>query len=234
MMAALVPLALLLGPMVVVFCWLPERMDPLSWNAEPGSPFNVVAAIDSDWRQPVTLKVAQPLYLDQASQQAQTLPKIRETLETLYAGRSASSNVSGFPWEVQEAARRIRSETLADLAAYLKAGVPPQYLGWRVRAREGAAGKFPISLETPGHAPMVMQVVLGDKSPPAPRDLVNRDFKSPVRTIAVVHAKPSRRRVFWAPLAIWGRPDWDSGWLLVYLLGYIPPMVVLRRVLRIP
>ncbi len=48
--AALVPLCLLLGPMIMTFLWFPARVDPASWNASPGAAVNVVATLDSGFR----------------------------------------------------------------------------------------------------------------------------------------------------------------------------------------
>src|SRR5205807_8942101 len=99
-----VPVGLLLGPMVMTFVWLKERVDPASKNPPPGSSVRVVATVDSDLRSPVTLSVPPPLSLDDTSPPARTLPPIRETLEhllALYRQPRAAPSDAAAPWELR-------------------------------------------------------------------------------------------------------------------------------------
>ena len=60
-LAALVPLAVLLGPMILTFLWLPARVDPAVASPPAGSSFSVTATVDADCRDAVTLHVEPPL-----------------------------------------------------------------------------------------------------------------------------------------------------------------------------
>ena len=102
--AAMVPLCLLLGPMIMTFLWFPARVDPASWNAAPGTAVNVVATVESNVRDPITIQVAPPLTLSGLSPKQRVLPPIRETLERLLAGWRVPSDLSSQPWEIQQAA----------------------------------------------------------------------------------------------------------------------------------
>ena len=62
--AAFVPLALLLGPMVMSFTWLHERILPAFHSIAPGSTVQVVALVNSDLRTPVTMSAPAPLQID--------------------------------------------------------------------------------------------------------------------------------------------------------------------------
>ena len=154
--AAIIPICLLLGPMIMTFLWFPARVDPASWNAPPGALINVVASIDSTVREPVILSVASPLSLDDLSPSERRLPPIRETLERLLAAWRVPSDLSAQPWEIQQAAELARQQKLPELEAYLRAGVPPQNVSWQVRSASGASGRFPITVRVgsaaPGHA----------------------------------------------------------------------------------
>ncbi len=67
--AAMLPLAIALGPMVMTFLWLPLRVDPTSWNAQPGTSIQASATLDSNWLHPVTVHVAPKLRLTDPSSQ---------------------------------------------------------------------------------------------------------------------------------------------------------------------
>jgi pyruvate,water dikinase len=224
--AALVPVAVLLGPMVMTFVWLPNRVDPASWNAPPGSSVSVVATIDSNLRAPVTLTVAAPLHLDESSPSAQTLLPIRQTLERLVSQWQRPLDTSNLLLE------RVREETLADLRAYLARGVPPQKLAWRIHSQGKASGRFPVTLSTDRGASLTAYVVLGDQFPPGQAEAFAAGA-SPLISTKVVYPPPEQPRYFWRPLAGVGLPHWEAGWLLTYLVVYLPVMFGLRWMLGV-
>ena len=146
LLAAMLPLALLLGPMVMSFLWFPQRVDPASWNAQPGATAYVVATVDGECPQPIRLAHDAALTLDEATPAAQSLPPIRATLEGRLARWQQSSDLSNLPWELQEAGRRISQNLVADLSAYLRHDLPPQTLSWTLYTPRDRPGRFPVTL----------------------------------------------------------------------------------------
>ena len=67
LVAALIPVGILLGPMVLPFVWFRERVDPAAWNAPAGSAVQIVAMVDSEWREPVRIDVPSAVVLDDAT-----------------------------------------------------------------------------------------------------------------------------------------------------------------------
>jgi len=230
--AAMTPLGWLLGPMMLIFLWFPERVDPAVWNASPGSSVNIIAEIDGDFTQPVTLEFPEPLALDTGSEAAQTLPAIRHELEQLRAEWQSGSDLSAYPWEVQSAAEHAREGLLASLDAYLRSGVPPQKLSWRLRVPETANGRFTARIAIPGEVAQDFPLVFGTSHPPAAADFTND--RGALRSLSVQYPRPLTQRVFWVPLKSFGGPAWDFGWLGVYLLAYLAVMFTVKPVLRIP
>ncbi|HEX2972783.1 MAG TPA: PEP-utilizing enzyme, partial [Tepidisphaeraceae bacterium] len=165
-LAAFVPLAVLLGPMVMTFAWFPERVDPSAWNAEPGTGLHVVATIDGDWRQPVSLELAPSLALDDLSPATRVPPPTRQTLSQLAEQLQTTNRLPSDLPELQAAGLQSPADALADLQSYLKRPLPPQSLSWRILPKEAAAGQFPITLTTPGSPSLTLNVVLGNSTPP--------------------------------------------------------------------
>jgi hypothetical protein len=227
-MASMVPLAILLGPMMMTFFWLPPRIAPAAWNAPPGSDVSLVATLDSSLRQPVTLIIPPPLELDPVTAATRTLPPIRETLEKLVAQRQNPSDLTTQPWELQEAGRRAREQMLRDLQSYLAAGVPPQSLEWKVRTPH-VSGSFPVTLAIPGQPPTTINIILGDRYPSRPAELLG---DGPVRSLKVVYPPPEKKPIFWAPLK-WLGKSWDAGWLGVYMVVYLPVMFTMKWLLGV-
>lgn len=142
--AAVVPIGMLLGIFILSFAWLVARMDQS--NPLPGTPARVLAKIDADFREPVTIRVSPPLRLDEFSPASRSLPPIRETLNQLAAKNQMSASER------------------ADLQRYLRHGVPPQTLTWLVRS--DTPGSFPIAIVLGNQRPVRHSVVFGDQSPP--------------------------------------------------------------------
>src|SRR6185295_18176665 len=86
LMAAMVPVGILLGPMVMPFMWFKERVDPLMACVPAGSSVQLVASIDADWSSPVQLSLPEGgggMVLDETTAAVQTPAPIRQTLERL-------------------------------------------------------------------------------------------------------------------------------------------------------
>ena len=229
-MAALVPLAVLLGPLVMSCVWLPNRVAPEAWNAEPGTVMNVVATVRSDVRKPVTLEVGQPLQLDDPTKVSQVLPPIRETLEKLARQWQQSSDLSALPWELQEAAKRAGQASLAELRGYLvKNKIPPQAVSWMVRPK-GVEGRFPVVVKVGDQVGARMWAVFGEQLSPERTELSG---EAGIVSAKIVYTKPEKKRVFWTPLAWIGMGHWDLGWMMTYLVAYLPAVFVFRRVFKV-
>ena len=176
-----------------------------------------------------------------------SLPPIRRTLEKLLTRWRKGSDLRGQPWEVSAAASAIRDEMLADLEAYLAADIPPQTLAWTIRTPADRPGRFAAQLITEDAEPVTLNLVVGDVAPPEPKEdlgdgrgpvQIARPHceDSPIRLARVVYQGQTTRedQAFWKPLADFGAPNWDAGWLLTYIAVYLVVMLVWRTVLRIP
>ncbi|VGO15488.1 Prodigiosin synthesizing transferase PigC [Pontiella desulfatans] len=224
--ASMVPLALILGPMIMVFMWFPMRVDPASWNAEPGRMVSIVAEIDGECLAPVSLAVPSPLELD--SDAAQTLPPIRTELEELRAEWKDASDMSDLPWEVQSAADHTRMTMLASLNAFLREGVPPQKMTWLISVPESAEGKHPVKLKVGDETVSSFDLVFGRNVPPAPAAFA--EVSEQVVSITINYPRALQQASFFK---LPGTKK-DLGWLGIYLLAYLPTMFVAKFALRVP
>ena len=225
--AAMLPISLLLGPMIMTFLWFPARVDPASWNAAPGTTVKVIAAVDCSHRGAVTLEVASPAHVADSWPPEGKLPLMAEALDQLLA-----ADASDELWADVVDSDRPRAELRADLKKQIGAGLPPQNIWWRIKTPPGAEGSFPVTISTPGATPLKLEIVLGNRCPPASEEVL-ADTASPIRSAMVDYPPPKARRIFWTPLAMFGNNQWDAGWLLTYLLAYLPVMFFLRWILRI-
>jgi hypothetical protein len=247
-MAAFVPLAVILGPLMMTFLWIPARLDPASWNAPAGTQVNVTATVDGNYLEPVELSVGAPLTIDEQTPAKASVPDYLKALNGQYARWLADDGTARIPqWEARATALKTREQMLGSLKAYIDAGkVPPQELAWQVRATSlddkgnklPAAGRFPIVVTTDGQS-HTLYAVLGDQYAPMPVEL--RPAGGAVHALKIAYAKPPKQETYWAPFAkvptapVIGKwASWDAGWLWVYLLAYLPPMLLLRWLLRIP
>ena len=227
LMARLVPICLLLGPMMLPLIWFKDRLDPAVPVGAAGSTVQIVATVNGEWTQPVRIQVPNGVALDETTAAARTLPPVRRTLEhllTLY--REPQSNPSG-PWELQVAPDVAKIQTASDLKRYLDAGLPPQGMTWTIRPPAGATGHFPVSVATEGHPPVNLDVVLGNQFPPGALTAAG-SADSPVREVRVVYPHSSEKPVFWQPFA-----SIDIGWLWLYLLTYMPVLFILQALLKV-
>jgi len=230
--AAILPIALLLGPMVMTFLWFYDRVDPASWNAEPGTAVSVVANVDSTFGQPLTMSVAAPARLAGSTPASQAIEPVRSTLETLLAEMRGGPGAGERPWRDVVGSDRSREELCADLEAYLAAAPAEQGVRWEVKTPADAAGRFDVTVKAGDAPPVRLSIVTGDRFPPAPGEVAG-DSTSPIRSVKIVYPAPEKTRIFWAPLAAMGNDRWDAGWLAVYLLAYLPMMFGLRWILRV-
>jgi pyruvate,water dikinase len=204
----LVPVGILLGVFVLSFTWLVGRMDRS--NPTPGFPANVLATINADFREPITLAVSPPLRLDESSPSIRSLSPIRETLEHLVSQQ------------------RMSTAALDDLQRFLRRGVPAQTLNWVIRS--DAPGSFPVTL-TFGQEQSIQQlVVFGDSFPP-PDTQRSTDQRFPMRSVKVEDT--AGKAAFWSlVLPITTRPL-AVGWPWVYLAAYLSAWLLWRRLLRL-
>ncbi len=248
LLAALAPVAILLGPMTMTFFWFLERLDPAKWNAEPGAEPKIIAMVDSTWIEPVKIRVAPPLELDDTSPASRTLKPIKETLEHLLDVLRNSRPVREGPFELEFVPDVGREQSVAALKAYLKKGIPPQGITWQIRVPKGLTGRFPVVVEAGERSESkrrmesTVMIVLGDTDPPSPTD-VDGASGSPVKELKVSYPERKAKPVFWEPLERLKKYAWltklrehiwlDSDWLVVYLLAYLPTLFLLRAILRL-
>ena len=167
---------------------------------------------------------------------------IRKTLERLLALYRQPRSVPGEPWEMRLAPDLAREQTADDLAAYLAAGVPPQTVTWLVRPPEEFSGRFPVTVTAAGHPPVTVSVVLGEEYPPA-RVSAKGAAGSPIKDLRVVYPKSRVEPVFWRPLAGFAGDNpipffaWlaaiNVGWLVLYVLVYLPTLMLVRTILKV-
>jgi rifampicin phosphotransferase len=225
--ATFVPLAVLLGPMIMVFMWLPARIDPSSAAAPAGSDLAILATVDSDYAGPISLDLPAGFHLKPPT--PKVLP-IRQTLEDYLADPKAL-----------QALRETRHDApagdlAADLRAYLKA-LPPQTLTWNLAADDAATeGKFTATLHTEAKGRVIttpIPFVLGEKV--APASLLLDGEGGSVQGIEVRPPKNAGRIYFYfRPITLFKEHPIDPGWITVYLLVYIPAMLALKFLLRLP
>jgi rifampicin phosphotransferase len=234
--ASFVPLALLLGPMVLIFLWLPLRVDPASWAAAPGTPVRIVATIQTDHKDlqgSIRIDLPPGLALHPDSPATRNPPPIRKTLET-YRATLKPSDLSAVPWELRELAEQARREKLAELDAYLASPIPAVPVEWTVLTPENQSDTWPIAI-TAGQDRLTLPITLGNRHAP-PTSEITQPAGHPVTSLKAIYAPPPRKPTFFAPFGFLGRSSlayWDIGWLGVYLLAYVPAMFLLRWALRI-
>jgi rifampicin phosphotransferase len=240
--AAMVPIGILLGPMVMPFCWLRERVDPSVANAPAGSPFSVVAMVDGQWAEPIRLETPPGVALDDATPAVRTLPPLRKTLERLLSQLRQPSADSAANWEVKIAEESSRQQAVDSLQAYLAAGIPPQKLAWTLHPPENVGGRFQLTVSTAGHPPVSVIAVLGDDCPPALIKKMN-SAAAPLREVRLVYPQSKSEPVFWRPFTALADKSsfpcagWLStvkvGWLLLYIVVYVPVLFLLRWLMKV-
>ncbi len=239
----MVPVAILLGPMVMTFAWLTERVDPASWNAEPtGGTIAIVATVNSEWAGPVVLTAPEPLALDEQTPASRTLPPIRATLERLLTLYRQPRHDPAEPWELKAAPDLTREQTAADLQAYLEAGVPPRGISWLIHPPADASFRLPISVTAGNSSALTADVTIGDIEAPS-ESTVAGPAHSVLKELKIVYPKPAEPRIFFRPFhGLRGHANpWitshvaemEVGWVWVYIFAYVPSLLLGRMLLRV-
>jgi uncharacterized membrane protein (DUF106 family) len=238
-LAAFVPLAVLLGPMVLTFLWLPERVDPASANPRPGATAIVSALVDADYAGEVTLQ--SPLL---KSPLTQHVAAIRPALVAL------EGNLQKNELPAPVAARlgntgKSPAELLADLRRFLDAPLPPQMIIFNVPTPEGPGGEYAVQATANSGGGVKAPVVVGNAAPPPLSvetdakgnrvTVVTNRAGGPVRALRIRYNDTQRaeEKAFFAPFAKLGW-RYDFGWLGAYLLLYIVALFTAKRLLRVP
>jgi hypothetical protein len=199
-------------------------------NAPAGTAVQVVALVESDFAGAIKVEVPGGVAVDEATPVTRSLPPIRRELERLLAlyrlPRNRTNNAAE-PWELK-VAPDAQQHTADDLQAYLAAGIPPQGITWMIRPSEQQAGRIPVKVAATDHAPVFANIVLGDDVPPAARSVAGAPG-SPVKEVRTVYPKPKVEPVFWRPFG----GAFHLGWLWVYVLVYVPVLLLARALLRV-
>ena len=245
--AALVPAGMLLGPLVLPFVWFGARVDPVAWNAAPGTEISVVAYVNADCQgavrleTPAGMKVKDPMAgtaeAGKTDPAAQRVPELRATLErllALYANPAADKT----PWELTVSGLPDvpREKAAADLRAFLARGIPAQPLMWKVDTGTGA-GRFEVKVTAGTEEAVKAGFVLGDNAPPEPKRV---EGKGSVKQVEVNFARAKEEAVFWKPLgwlkdmpALSRLAAWDAGWVWLYIVAYLPVLFGMRALLKV-
>jgi pyruvate,water dikinase len=260
--AAFVPLAVLLGPMIVSFIWLPQRVDTAARNARPGSMVNITAVLDGNCDSHVCLSLDKPLGLDEQSPPRQSIflagPPLQRHLRKLTSNKSDLSNM---PWDLALTVEHNRNAYIKELETFLAGKMPDQTLSWAVTTPKAQAGKWPMTLSVPGKQTVTVHAVLGEGYAPQPKeDLIVKtgkrqrterqvqlwraeDPNDPIKEVQVRYRdlNPVRGEgTFWKPLD-WFEPDENTGpvkalfapWLVLYVLVYVAVMFTVKAALRV-
>jgi pyruvate,water dikinase len=242
-LAAFVPLAVLLGPMVLTFLWLPERVDPASANPRPGATAIVTAVLDPEFTGDVTLHSdllanGGPLVQHAASVKPTLLALLHqmERNDIPPAARARLSSTGKTP-----------EELLKDLRKYVMRPLPEQVVTWSVPTPEDgkSGGVYTIRVNAEGGDGIVTEVVTGNAAPP-PLSMQTDEkgnrvsvttgrYNGNLHTVKIRYTDTRRTdaAVFFAPFAKLGW-KYDFGWLGAYLLFYIVALFTAKRLLRVP
>ena len=262
MKAAFVPLAIFLGPMIVSFLWLPQRVETAVRNAKPGSMVKVTAVINGDCDKPVTFDADSPLKLADFSTPEQSIFIARTPLQKHFGVlRSTRSDLGDMAWDEALAVEQTRKAYLGELEAFLAGPMPDQTLSWGVVTPKDTAGKWPMTVSLPGGQAVTVYAVLGEGfAPETKEDIVVQAGKrtrtdrqvqvwraqaedAVIKEVQIRYRAPNPVQgegVFWAPLA-WFEPDENTGaikalfspWLVLYIAVYVVVMFGLKAVLRV-
>jgi pyruvate,water dikinase len=229
MAAAFVPLAVLLGPLVIIFMWLQGAIDPMLTVARPGETVRVMATVQGDFVKPLTLEPGEGLSLIDAASATQTIPPVREALLELRS-KWRPSDLASQPWEVRTAARAAGQQMLADLDAFLAGEMKPQQVAWSMVA--GDKDRLAEAVVVADGVRIPVSIAIGESTPPQTTIFVG-DAASIQEVKVMYPLRPETQQIFWQPLKFMGW-EWDAGWLGVYILAYVPAMFAAKFGLRIP
>jgi hypothetical protein len=243
--AALVPLGLLLGPVLVSFSWLPVRVEPQYINPAPGEPLTMAVRLDADYAGPLSVRVEGGALPDGVAEATMEVASVREALESLR--RELVLTEGGMP---QTATVRehlvITGKSVAEareaLDKELAEPLSSRTVQWSLTPTVKRAAEIVVQVEggTRGRGTLAMSI--GDDRPP-PLELqmekgarvLTRPGSGVVHDLRVSFAdpRPAGDRAFWRPFAALGWM-WDAGWLGLYLVAYVPAMFLFKKLFRIP
>ncbi len=256
--AAFVPLGVLLGPMMVAFLWFPERVDMAAVNAPPGGRVMVTAVVDGERDAALSLVVLPPLVLEEGASDgkegdhgvaAQKIESGRGSLVALEKDFARAEGGGEMPASIKarvSASDKSLKELHAELVELLAGKLPEQNVSWTVKTSSSDAGAVNKAwLEVDGRREEIL-VATGEAAPPL-LGATNEGAARVVRWVpgaldgTVVHEikvsfldeRRAEEKIFWRPFA-WMGWHWDVGWLGVYMVAYLPAMMVMKRVLRVP
>lgn len=234
--ASMASLAWVLGPMVLIFFWMPDRMDPASWNADGGVMVTIVAELDGDFQGQAVCVVPEGLAIESMTPATQSLPPIRSTLEEIRREWRKPGELASYPWPVQAAGEQAQQILLGSLTEFLQGSIPPQKLNWMVRVPDDAAGHYTVdvsfvdaSLEQDVTQPITL--AFGQSKPPA-KSLIT-GAHTPLIQLEAIYPRALKKRQFWTPLASIGGPGWDFGWLGTYIVFYLAAMIIVKQALKV-
>ncbi len=239
LMAAMAPIGILLGPIVMPFIWFQQRMDPATWNAPAGSAVQIVAMVDGEWTQPIAIEVPSDITVDPSTSVQRSLPPLRQTLQRLLALYTSPRPAQTGPWELAIAPDVGRQRMAEDLKAYLDAGIPPQGITWQLRPPHDLNGRFDVNVSAAGSPAATIGVTVGDQFPPSPTSVAG-PAGSPVKLLRVSYSKSKQEEHFLRPFAALGHTSiaprlaaMDMGWLWLYILVYLPALFAVRWTLKV-
>ena len=230
--ASMASLAWVLGPMMLIFFWLPLRFDPASWNADAGGIVTVAVELDGEYLKPVTCSTGTKLTLEPTTPDTQTLPSIRSTLEELRNEWQQVDDLSDYPWQLQTAGQQAQEIMFNSLNRYLSVDIPSQKLNWMLRIPDTANGHYPVIINLPDQPEIRIILAFGNEKPPTP-DVIKGNC-NPIIQVEAIYPRSLQQRRFWTPLKAVGGPAWDFGWLGVYILSYLPAMLIAKKLLKVP
>lgn len=229
--ASMTSLAFVLGPMMLIFLWLPERLDPASWNATSGQTMSILAELSGEWDQPITLDLPEPLEFESLGGESKTPPPIRQALVALRQEWAQASDTTSFPWELRATAEQVHVDMLGSLDQFLAREIPPQKLSWRIRVPEGADGHHLVKIDTGKSTSASLMLAFGNAAPPAPDEVFFTE--GPVHSLKAIYPRALTKNHFWTPILKGSGEPFDFGWLGVYLFAYLPTMVGVKKLLRV-
>ncbi|MBS3734705.1 MAG: hypothetical protein KGY99_07240 [Phycisphaerae bacterium] len=253
--AAMLPLALILGPMIMSFVWLPGRIAPDVSTPHEGEDVTVTAVVLGDYTGDVTITPPEQMPLKRGTP-SQSAPDLREGLK-LVARRLRQG-----PGDDKSATDLGVREALADQLLRLNDNedptpLPPQSFTWDLSAPR-QRGRYPITVQADVGKPVTVTAAMGAGEPPAPpvaagwaelppedqpekadgekkSDSARKKPKpAPLMAVKLSYSntyktKPPARYCYLIPPEPWAK-GW---WLTVYLAVYLAGMFLWRTVLRI-
>lgn len=237
--ASLVPIGLLIGPMVMSFIWLKQRVDPAVWSPAPGSSVQITAKVDGEWPGTVRLEAPTVGRLDEATPATYAAPPIRTTLERLHALYDQPATTAASSPELAFVSDLTREQLKNNLGAFLSRSMPAQGVTWLLHTPSGFNGRLKVHIVA-GNSDSPVEVVIGNQYPPAPA----RDIRvsPPLREVTLSSPKARDISEFWKPFKILASThsglmrrisNIHVSWIMLYVMIYVVVFMVGRGILKI-